>query len=120
MTDHALPAERLATGKPIVCLEYPSFIHELLIALVVVQLIAIVTLAGHYMAADEEAKSMRDQTQFWMEMALSPDTAPTVRVDAAGDGIRCSAFKVRREWERAVSAKCFELGSLLIQARTTE
>ncbi len=120
MTDHALPADRLATGKPIVCIEQPSFVQELLITLVVVQVIAIVTLAGHYLTAVEEATAMRAQAQFWMESALAPDTAPTIRVDATGDGIRCSSFKVRREWERAVSAKCIELGSLLIQARTTE
>lgn len=117
MNDHVAASQRLVSGRPIVCLQSPSWVTELLCLLAVVELIALLMAVGEVSLARTQAANAREISEYWMEMALAPETAPTVRLNAEGNGYRCSTYNLRREWERAVGSKCDELGRLLIQAR---
>lgn len=118
--DHVTPFARLAGERPIVCVEQPSWTVELLALLALLEFAALCMAVGQMRISDKQAEQAGEETTFWMETALAPETLPTVRIAEEGAGFRCDNFRIRREWERAVAAKCQELGGMLIQARTYE
>ncbi len=124
MKDHASASSRLATGRAIVCMPLPDWTLEILGSLVVLLGIAVLCTLGKLAMVTAELREARgdidrvsEGAAFWQELALAPDTAPTVRVERDGTGFQCASFNVRREWEAAVTAECRRMGALLLQAR---
>lgn len=119
MNDHATPLQRLAQLKPVVCVEMPDWRIELLAVLVLllggVLFVTLVELA----ATMTEVHYSDDRAEFFLELALAEDKAPSVRLEPDGVGFKCSHYNIRREWEAAVLAQCQSLAGLLKVARTT-
>lgn len=113
MNDHAKPSHRLALDEPVVCVEMPDWTTELLSVLVlVIGIFAIVAVAEGEVAI-ERKRQAEASAERWKARALAIDASPTVRIVPDKPGFECLQFNVRREWTRAVAAKCEELGGLL-------
>lgn len=113
---------RLATDRPVVCIEQPSFAHELLVAFSALLLMGWLMAAGELTGVKDERDAALADAAHWKQVALTPDApdhTTRVRLVRDGSGFVCEQFNVRREWERAVAVQCEVLGSLLMVARTT-
>lgn len=118
--DRASRAERLAIGKPRVCIEQPSWTKELLTVGAVVAAVGFSVMAAQAVGHVDDARAARAEAAYWKSRAHGVDTAPAVRLDPSNLGYRCTHMNVRREWESAVAAECQVMASLLTMARATK
>lgn len=118
MTDRS--QARLATDKPKVCVEQPSFGSELLAGLAVLLLFAWISAAADINVVVGERDQAREMAAYWKRLALeppTPDANPSVHLVTLDGGFRCQNFNVRREWEAVVAAQCKQLAETLHVAR---
>lgn len=106
MIDHVSATARLATAKPFVDHELPSWSLELMGCLLFVMAAIVITALGQLVVVANERTDAHEEAAFWRELALSPDQAS-----------QCSTQNVPPEWRRALAAECDVLADLLKRAR---
>jgi hypothetical protein len=117
MIDRIGAMARLTLSRPVVCVEQPDWIVELLLTLCVLLLIAWAVTFAQLAPMAAELSAVRLDARHWKTRATTPEAFIGVRIEPDGVGFRCQHFGVRREWERVVAAECQTLGALLHMAR---
>lgn len=113
MIDRMSPEARLAPLRPKVIHEQPSWLFEIGASIVTVALCVVMAVLAQLAVVANEREDAFEEASFWRELALAPESEPTVRLHHDGRGFQCTQFAIPDEWQAAVAEECDAMGRLL-------